>query len=306
MAFDGRLLGGIGVVAAVVETGNFVRAGEALGLTPSGVSRAVSRLEAHVGVRLFDRTPRAVTLTDEGRRFHAQVAPLLAGLEEAAADAAGAAAAVRGRLRVNVDPWFARLVLAPRLSGFLAVHPALSLELMVRDTLGDLVGEGFDVAVRFGEPEPSALIARKLLETRILTCAAPAYLARYGRPQHPLDLTQHECLLFRDPRTGRPFPWEFRRGGEVVEVNVTGRLVLNDLATKLTACVAGHGIAQSFAFGLDTLLASGELLQILPDWAEERFPLYSYYPSRHLPPAKVRAFLDFVLESVVVPAAGLA
>jgi DNA-binding transcriptional LysR family regulator len=87
---------------------------------------------------------------------------------------------------------------------------------------------------------------------------------------------------------------------------VTGRLVLNDLATKLTACVAGHGIAQSFAFGLDTLLASGELLQILPDWAEERFPLYSYYPSRHLPPAKVRAFLDFVLESVAVPAAGLA
>jgi DNA-binding transcriptional LysR family regulator len=301
MAFDGRLLGGIGVLAAVVETGNFVRAGEALGLTPSGVSRAVARLEARVGVRLLDRTPRAVTLTDEGRRFHAQVIPLLAGLEEAAVDAGGAAAAVRGRLRVNLDPWFARVVLAPRLSGFLDTHPALAMELLVRDSLGDLVGEGFDVALRFGEPEPSGLIMRKLLDMRILTCAAPSYLARYGRPRHPLDLMQHECLLFRDPVTGRPFPWEFQRGGEVVEVKVSGRLVLNDLATKLAACAAGHGIAQSFEFGLDRLLASGDLEQILPDWADERFPLYAYYPSRHLPPAKVRAFLDFVLASIAAP-----
>jgi DNA-binding transcriptional LysR family regulator len=302
MAFDGRLLGGIGVLAAVVETGNFVRAAEALGLTQSGISRAVARLEARVGVRLLDRTPRAVSLTDEGRRFHAQVAPLLAGLEEAASEAAGAAHAVRGRLRVNVDPWFARLVLAPRLSGFLAAHPQLSLELLVRDSLGDLVSEGIDVAVRFGEPEPSGLIARKLLETRILTCAAPSYLARRGRPRHPRDLTRHECLLFRDPVTGRPFPWEFHRAGKVIGVEVTGRLVMNDLATKLTACAAGHGIAQTFEFGLTPLLASGELVQVLADWAEERFPLYAYHPSRHLPPAKVRAFLDFVVASIL-PAA---
>src|SRR5258707_7840899 len=126
MSFDARILTGVGVLAAVTETGNFARAAEALGLTPSGVSRAVARLEARVGVRLLDRTPRAVALTDEGRRFHAQVTPLLAGLEEAASEAAGAAATVRGRLRVNVDPWFARLVLAPRLSSFLAAHPALS------------------------------------------------------------------------------------------------------------------------------------------------------------------------------------
>jgi DNA-binding transcriptional LysR family regulator len=299
MAFDSRLLGGISVLAAVVETGNFARAGEALGLTPSGVSRAVARLEARVGVRLFDRTPRAVTLTDEGRRFHAQVAPLLAGLEEAASDAAGSAASVRGRLRANADPWFARLLLAPRLPAFLAAYPSVSLELMVRDTLGDLVGEGVDVAVRFGEPEPSALIARKLLETRILTCAAPAYLARYGEPQHPRDLERHECLLFRDPLSGRPFSWEFHRAGDVVGVKVTGRLILNDLATKLAACVAGQGIAQTFALGLDALLASGELVQVLADWAEERFPLYVYYPSRHLPAAKVRAFIDFVENSLL-------
>jgi DNA-binding transcriptional LysR family regulator len=249
-------------------------------------------------VRLLDRTPRAVSLTDEGRRFHAQVAPLLAGLEEAASEAAGAAHAVRGRLRVNVDPWFARLVLAPRLSGFLAAHPQLSLELLVRDTLGDLVSEGLDVAVRFGEPEPSGLIARKLLETRIIACASPAYLARRGRPRHPSDLEGHECLLYRDPVTGRPFPWEFHRAGKVVEVKVSGRLVFNELATKLTACAAGHGIAQTIEFGLAPMLANGELVQILADWAEERYPLYAYHLSRHLPPAKVRAFLDFVLTSI--------
>jgi DNA-binding transcriptional LysR family regulator len=115
MAFDGRLLGGIIVLAAVVETGNFVRAAEALGLTQSGISRAVARLEARVGVRLLDRTPRAVSLTDEGRRFHTQMAPLLAGLEEAASEAAEASHAVRGRLD-KCRSWFARLVLAPRLS----------------------------------------------------------------------------------------------------------------------------------------------------------------------------------------------
>src|ERR1700722_15370289 len=298
MAFDARLLSGVGVLAAVVESGNFARAADALGLTASGVSRAVARLEARLGVRLFDRTPRAVTLTDEGRRFHSQIGPLLAGIEEAAGAASGAAARVRGRLRVNVDPWFARLVLAPRLSSFLAVHPELALDHGVRDALGDLVSEGFDAAVRFGEPEPSSLIARKLLETRILTCAAPSYLARRGRPRHPRDLARHECLLFRDPVTGQPFPWEFHRAGKVVGVEVTGRLVMNDLATKLTACAAGHGIAQTIEFGLAPLLASGELVQVLADWAEERYPLYAHHPSPHLPPAKVRAFLDFVVASI--------
>jgi DNA-binding transcriptional LysR family regulator len=239
-----------------------------------------------------------VTLTDEGRRFHDRVMPLLSGLEEAATDAGGSAATVRGRLRVNLDPWFARLVLAPRLPAFLDAHPALSVEIVVRDALGELVADGFDAAVRFGDPEPSGLVARKLLETRILTCASPAYLVRHGTPLHPSDLEQHRCLMFRDPVTGRPFPFEFRRGNEVVTVKVTERLVLNDLAMKLATCAAGNGVAQTIELGLGPLLASGTLVQILPDWAEERYPLYAYHPSRHLPPAKVRAFLDFVAESI--------
>ena len=294
MALDGRVLSGASVLAAIVETGNFVRAGEALGLTPSAISRAVARLEARLKVRLFERTPRAVTLTDEGRRFHALVAPLLAGLQEAADTAAGAGASVRGRLRVNVDPWFARLVLAPRLSEFLSRYPDLSLELVVRDGLGDLIGGGFDVAIRFGEPETSGLIAEKLLETRIIACAAPSYLARRGRPRHPHDLAKHDCLMFRDPVTGLPFPFWFQRGRETITVKVKDRLVVNDLATKLAACVAGYGVAQSVAFGLEPFFVRGELEQILPEWAEERYPLYAYHASRQHVPAKVRAFIDFV------------
>lgn len=298
MVFDTRLLTGVGVLAAVTEAGNFARAAEMLGLTPSGVSRAVARLEARVGVRLFDRNPRDVSLTEEGRRFHAQVMPLLAGLDEAAAEAAGAAAVVRGRLRVSVDPWFARMVLASKLQQFLVRYPLLSVDLSTSNYRQDMMA-GVDVAVRFGPPDESSLIVRKLLETRVLTVAAPAYLEKYGQPQSPQDLVHHEALLFRDPQTGLPFPWEFRRGGEVEDVKVSGRLVLDDPSVAIAACLAGQGIFQSLAVGMAPLLSRGELIQILPEWSEELFPLYAYHPSRHLPPAKVRALLDFIQEIAV-------
>src|SRR5262249_47504426 len=170
--YDRNLLAGVGVLRAVVDARSFVRAGEALGLTQSGVSRAVARLEERLGIRLFDRTSRAVSLTDDGRRFYEQVVPLLSGLEEAADQVATSTTTVRGHLRVNVDPWFAQSFLIPRLPPFMAAHPELSLELVVRDNLGNLVAEGFDAAVRFGEPAPSGLTARLLLRSRILTCAA--------------------------------------------------------------------------------------------------------------------------------------
>ena len=298
MVFDTRLLTGVGVMAAVTEAGNFARAAEILGLTPSGVSRAVARLEARVGIRLFDRTPRDVCLTEEGRRFHARVMPLLAGLDEAAAEASGAAAEVRGRLRVSVDPWFARMVLAPELQRFLARYPLLSVDFSTSNYREEMM-TGMDVAVRFGPPDASSLIARKLLETRILTVAAPAYLARHGEPRSPHDLVHHEALLFRDPQTGLPFPWEFKRGGETVEVKVSSRLMLDDPSVAVSACLAGQGFFQSLGIGLAPLLSRGELVQVLPDWSDELFPLYTYHPSRHLPPAKVRAFLDFMQEIAV-------
>lgn len=298
MAFDARLLSGIGTLVAVAETGSFARAAEALGLTPSGVSRAVARLEARLGIRLFDRNARATTLTEAGQRLLAEVSPLLASIAEAADSARGEASAVTGRLRLNCDPWFASILLAPRLRSFILAYPQLTLDLVVRDRLGDLVSEGFDAAVRFGEPEPSGLITRKLLETRIITCASPFYIERHGRPEHPSDLAseRHECLLFRDPVTGRPFDWEFHRAGEVLPVNVHGRLVLNEAATAVAACVAGLGIAQPMALGTEAMLQDGRLVELFPDWNGELFPLHVYHPSRHLPPAKVRAFLRFVNE----------
>jgi DNA-binding transcriptional LysR family regulator len=297
MAFDVRLLGGIGVLAAVVETGNFARAAASMGLTPSGVSRAVARLEERVGVRLFDRTPRAVTLTDDGRRFHAQIAPLLAGLEEATADAVGGAATVRGRLRVNVDPWFARLILAPRLPSLIDRHPGLEIELITRDAIGDLVAEGFDIAVRFGEPEPTGLIARKLLETRIVTVAAPNYLARHGRPKAPADLVGHTCIQFRDPWSGRPFAWEFHRGRKVVSVETRGPLLVTEAGIGLMACLAGAGIAQVMTLGLGDMVTTGRLVDLFPEWPDETFPLYAFHPSRRHVPAKVNAFIDFCREA---------
>jgi DNA-binding transcriptional LysR family regulator len=256
MSFDARLLTGAGVLAVVTEAGNFARAAEILSLTPSGVSRAVARLEARVGVRLFDRSPRSVTLTEEGRRFHAQVMPLLAALEEAAADAAGAAAVVNGRLRVSVDPWFARMVLSPYLPRFMAKYPLLSVDLTTSNYREEMM-TGVDVAVRFGSPDIASLITRKLLETRVLTCAAPCYLQQHGEPRTPHDLARHECLLFRDPQSGRPFSWEFHRGNQVMEVNVAGRLVMDDPSAAVAACVAGQGVFQSLEMGLGPWLASG-------------------------------------------------
>jgi DNA-binding transcriptional LysR family regulator len=295
MSFDTRLLTGVGVLAAVTEAGNFAHAAETVGLTPSGVSRAIARLEVRVGVRLFDRNPRSVTLTEEGRRFHAQIMPLLAGLEEAATEVTGTAATAKGRLRVSVDPWFNRMVLAPQLPRFMARHPLLSLEITASNYREEMM-VGIDVAVRFGPPDVESLVARKLLETRVLTCAAPAYLQRHGVPRTPHDLAYHECVLFRDPQTGRAFPWEFHRGAEIIEIAVAGRVILDDPSAAVAACIAGQGAFQSLEMGLDAWFASGELVQILPEWSNERYPLYAYHPSRHLPPAKVRAFLDFVRE----------
>jgi DNA-binding transcriptional LysR family regulator len=296
VAFDGRILSGVSVLAAVVEAGSFGRAAEALGLTQSSVSRAIVRLEARVGVRLLDRTTRSVRLTSEGQRLYGEIGHLLAGIGDAVTMASGSATAVRGRLRVNVDPFFSSLLLAPRLEEFLERWPEVALELIVRRELGDLVADGFDLAIRFGEQPSSSLVARRLLRTRILTVASRAYLERHGRPARPADLTVHNCIQFRDPVSGQPFPWEFHRGRKVVAVKTTGRLLLTDVGTMLGACLAGAGIAQVMELGVQDLLREGRLIDLFPDWPDETFPLYVLYPSRQLPPARLRAFLEFLLE----------
>ncbi|RUY20090.1 LysR family transcriptional regulator, partial [Mesorhizobium sp. M7A.F.Ca.CA.001.13.2.1] len=172
-------------------------------------------------------------------------------------------------------------------------YPALSLDLTTSNYREELMS-GADVAVRFGPPDESSLIARKLLDVPVLTCAAPSYLDRHGIPATPHDLMHHDCILFRDPQTGRPFTWEFRGDNGAIEIKASGRLVLDDPSAAVAAGLAGQGIFQSLAIGLDEWLESGALATILAEWSDEQFPLYAYHPSRHMPPAKVRAFLDFV------------
>lgn len=296
MPTDGRLLGNLSVLVSVVETGNFARAADALGLSPSGVSRAIGRLEARLGVRLLHRTTRSVTLTDEGERLYAQVSPLLSGIEDAALSAAGDSRAVRGRLRVSLDPMFSRQVVAPMLPAFLARYPDLDLEIVTRDELGDLIADGIDVSVRFGVPPASSLVGRKLLETRVLTVAAPSYIAAHGRPAAPRNLVDYHCIQFRDPVTRRPFDWEFHRQGKVVTVETRGPLLVTDSGTMFAVCIAGAGIAQVLAVSVQSALDDGSLVELFPDWAEETFPLYAFYPSRRNVPPKVRAFVDFCVE----------
>ena len=296
-SFDERVVNGISVLSAIVDSGSFAEAGDVLNMSQSGVSRSIARLEARLGIRLLERTTRSVSLTDEGRRFYEQVVPLLSGLEEAAASAAQGTTTVRGRLRVNLDPYFSRLILGPRLGAFLESYPQLRLELITTDRLGDLVADGFDLAVRFGHPRPSTLIARKLLDTRMVTIAAPAYLARHGHPKDPRELEKdhHVCIQFRDPETGRPFPWEFHKRRKKLVLETSGSLTVNDAGTLYSVCLAGHGMAQVMDLGVGPMIADGRLVDVFPDWPDERFPLYALHPSRHHLPAKTRAFLDFIV-----------
>jgi DNA-binding transcriptional LysR family regulator len=295
---DGRLLTGVTVLDAVIESGGFSRAGAALGMSASGVSHAIARLEARLGVRLLDRTTRSISLTDEGRRFYERVRPSLEEIEEAAIDASSATARVRGRLRINIDPLFSRLVLAGHIGRFLEQYPELALETITREHVGDLVADGIDVAVRFDEPLGASLVSRKLADVRVLTVASPEYLARRGRPGTPQDLAKHNCIDFRDPQTGRPYDWEFHRKRKILTVKISSRLLLSDAGTMLTECLAGTGVAQVLAIAVKGMIEEGRLVNLFPDWPDETFPLYALYPSRHHPAAKVRAFIEFVLRTL--------
>jgi DNA-binding transcriptional LysR family regulator len=297
---DSQLVGGLVVLAAVAESRGFRRAAERLGMTQSGVSRAIARLEARLNARLVQRTSRSVELTEEGCTLYERVSQHLAGIGEAAAEASKSRESVRGRLRVNVDPLFARLVLAPKLSEFLLQNPGIELRIETRDRIADLVSDGFDLAVRFGEPTPSSLIIRRIFDAHILTVASPIYLERHGRPRHPQDLAResHQCILAIDPSTGRPFDWEFHRGKEVISVPVRGRLTVTDAGTKLGACLAGFGIAQAINLGLGHHFRNGTLINLFPEWSDERFPIYVYYVSRSYTHAKVRKFIDFIVASL--------
>jgi DNA-binding transcriptional LysR family regulator len=303
--FDERILNGMSVFAAIVQCGSFAGAGKALNLSQSGASRSIARLEARLGIRLFERTTRSVSMTDEGRRLFEQVGPLLTGLEDAVASVMEGQARVRGRLRVQIHRTFAHFLEGARLRAFLEAYPELDVELTTRDPLGDLVSEGFDLAIHAGEPPVSSLVVRKLWDTRIVTVAAPAYLKRHTHPAAPQDLVtdKHILIDYRDPETGRPFEWEFHRGRRIVKIPTRGRTIVSDIITLHSICLAGYGIVQVMENVVSRMLKQGRLINLFPDWPDERFSFYAVYPSRKHLPAKTRAFLDFVIS---LPASGAA
>lgn len=287
-------MNGMGVFVAIVEQGSFAAAGETLDMSQPGVSRAIARLEARLGVRLFDRTTRSVTLTEDGLRFHALVTPLLAGLEEAADSTTRGATVVRGRLRVNIDPDVSRLLTGGLIAEFLRTYPEVQLELTTRERLGDLVGEGFDLALRFGEPPVAHLQASKVLETRMLTVASPAYLEHHEQPGTPHALSEHRCIHYRDAELGRIHVWAFNGAGQRIEVATQAVLTVNDVNTLRRCCLAGEGVAQLMALGNEALLKDGRLVELFAHWPGERVNLYALLPPRMQAPAKCRAFVDFV------------
>lgn len=293
---DGRLLAGLSVLVAVVESGSFTHAAELLGLSTSGVSRAVSRLEDRIGVRLLDRSTRALRLTDEGKRFYTLAAPHLDAIVDAASVVGGASGGVHGKLRASVNQIIAQILFGPKMAEFVARFPNLNLELLPPDEAGDLISNGIDVAIRFGPQVQSTMSSRLLLRTRVLTVAAPTYLEKHGRPAVPADLERHACIQFPDPQTGDPFAWEFHRAGQVLPVAASGPLFMTDVMTMIAACAAGAGIAQVLAISVQSLLASGELVELFPEWPDETFPLYAVRPSRRLAPLKVVAFVEFCEE----------
>jgi len=293
---DGTLVVDLLALHAVAESRSFGRAASRLGKTQPAVSRAIKRLEDRLCAKLVQRTSRHVEVTDAGHSLLSRVRPLLQGIEDATADASDQAAGITGTLRVACDARFASLVLAPELARFMTAHPSLELRLETRNDLSNLVGEGFDLGVRFGPPSLSTLVCRRLYSPRVLTVAAPSYLTRRGRPGSPQDLIDesHECIRAIDPGTGRPFEWEFWRGDEKITVPVRGNLTVTDAGTKIGACLAGYGIAQVIDLGVEAHLRAGALEPILTDWPDETYPLYVYYPSRTHLPARVRAFIDFL------------
>src|SRR6202044_1359108 len=178
---------------------------------------------------------------------------------------------------VHVDPFFSRLVLARQIARFLEQHPEVRIELIMRDHVGDLVADGFDLALRFGEPPTGSFISRKLIETRILTGGPPSYNAPRGRPLHTAEIAGHDCIDFYDAANGRPFEWEFRNEREVLPIKVTSRLMVSDVGAMLSACQAGVGIAQIMQLGSKHIVDSGSLVELFPDWPGEVFPLHALY-----------------------------
>ena len=291
-------LGDLDAFVTVARARGFRVAARASGKSASGLSEAVRRLEAALGVRLFYRTTRSVAPTEAGRRLLERLGCALTEVESALDVVNGFRATPAGTLRLNVPVSAARLVLPGIVPRFLAAYPEIRLEVVAEDSLVDVLAAGFDAGIRYDERLQQDMIAVPIgpRTQRFAVAAAPAYLDRHGRPGHPRELLEHACL--RGRFTGRAMPpWEFERDGEVVSIDPTGPLVVSlGTATELAvaAAIAGTGIISSFEDWLQPHFESRALEPVLEPWWQSFSGPFLYYSGRRLVPAPLRAFIDFV------------
>lgn len=285
-------LGDLEIFASVVATGSMSLAGRALGLSPAVVSKRIKRLEDRLGARLLQRTTRQISLTEAGQGFYDRVLAVLAGLEEAEAYIAGRSTQMHGTLKISAPTSFGRMHIAPHLKSFMDAHPELSVHLVLSDELTDIVGGGFDLAVRIAELTDSSLVARRLAPVRRVLCASPDYLAAHGTPDDIEDLRHHICL---PPHNNDIWRLEGPKGAMAFKPD--GRLITNSSEVIRETVLAGLGIALRSTWDIGPELKAGRLIQVLPAYEGSRgVALSAVYPSRQFLPAKVRLFIDYLTE----------
>jgi DNA-binding transcriptional LysR family regulator len=289
-------LEGLAIFAKVAETRSFAGAAAELRLSNATVSKAVSRVERKLKTRLFNRTSRRIALTDAGRQLAGRAAHILAE-GEAVEDAALAQATVpRGLVRLAAPMSFGLLYVAPLLPEFLATFSEVSVDLHLSDAMVDVIGEGFDAAIRIAVLPDSSLIAQRLCEMPRYLVGSPAYLNRHGRPKHPLHLAQHRCISYSYTMTAEI--WRFTKGGKSASVRPSGPLRVNNGDAMMPALIAGTGLGILPEFILRDALVAGQLERLLPDWALPSGAVYWVTPPGGQRPKRVEVLADFLLEKL--------
>lgn len=290
-------LTGMTVFARVVEANGFTAAARVLSLSKAAVSKQVARLEQRLGVRLLNRSTRRLGLTEAGRDYYERARRILAEVEEAEQSASSRQVNPRGLLRINAPVTFGMGHLVPLLPEFMRRCPEVHIELVLNDRFVDLIEEGFDMAVRVAALPESSLVARRLRDTHHVVAASPAYVQARGRPQHPRDLAQHDCLLYSYLSSGEE--WRFLDGeGRHLGVRVSGPLRANNGDALRFAAVNGLGIVYVPDFVAAEDLARGRLVRILDDWRTPETAIYAVYPPGRPLGAKLRVFLDYLVEAL--------
>lgn len=287
-------LGELSAFAAVARHRSFKRAGVELGLSTSALSHSVRALEERIGVRLINRTTRAVMPTEAGEALLARLEPALGDIGDALAAATGARDEPAGTLRLNVPGTAARMVLGPVVAAFLRRYPAVRLEIVSEERMVDVVAGGYDAGIRFGDTVPRDMVSVRIgFRHRFAVVGSPDYLARRPAPRVPADLAQHSCI--RWAFTGGGFMrWGFERDGEALEVDVDGPLAVNEPELIHAAALDGLGLAYTFDRSVEADVAAGRLLRALEDWCPERPGFSLYYPSRRQIPPALRALIDML------------